>query len=133
VPHSDEVIIDVPPVVISSQGLVHHNGVVYAAFDNADLVRRQLGTTARPATVDARAWLRRGATVPRILGQQSFGSAPTLFDRCAWCEERFFPGEPATRFADRFLHDRRCREEFDRSLAEAELERAQATLRLTEA
>jgi hypothetical protein len=130
--HNEEVIAGVAPDAISAHGLIRNDGVYYAAFDDPNLVRGQLVYRAASAA-QTRGWLRQGATIRTALARPAVGAVPTLFDRCAWCDQRFAPGAPTLTYAGRYLHEQACREAFDRFLAEAELERAQATLRLLEA
>jgi hypothetical protein len=130
---NDDTAIATARAAAASDGLAYHDGVYYAAFHDATLVRRHLcAGAAADTTATARVWLRRGATVSGVVAHPTIGAVPGLFDRCGWCEQRFAPGAPAVTVAGRFLHEHACRQAFDRFIAEAELERAQAALRMME-
>ena len=130
---TDSLVADVEADVLATEGAFHVHGIDYAIFGDADLARRRLATRTADTVARVRAWTRRGALVDGLAIRPTLSSVPKLFERCAWCSKRFEPGAPAIVVATRHIHDRACRDEFDRFLAEAELARAQATLRTLEA
>jgi hypothetical protein len=130
---TDSLVDDVEADILATEGAFHVHGIYYAIFGDADLARRRLATRTADTVARVRAWTRRGALVDGQAMRPALGSVPRLFERCAWCGRRFEPGAPAIVVATRHIHDRACREEFDRFLCEAEIARAQATLQLVEA
>lgn len=130
--HTAEIIAGVEADVLAAEGAFHVDGTYYAIFGDADRARRRLGTRIADSVVRIHAWAFRGATVDGAPVRPTFVAVPQLLERCAWCGQRFEPDAPAVHVASRLLHDRACRDEFDRLIAEAEVDRAHATLRLVE-
>jgi hypothetical protein len=130
---NDGIVAGVEADILAAEGAFHVNGIYYAIFGDADLTRRRLATRTADAVTRTHAWARAGATVDGVGVRPTAAPALPITERCAWCGQRFAPGAAALAVAGRYIHDRACRDEFDRFLAEAELERAQTTLRLLEA
>jgi hypothetical protein len=129
---TDNLVADVEADIFATEGAFHVHGIYYAIFGDADLAHRRLAIRTADTVARVRAWTRRGALVDGLAIRPAIGSVPKLFERCTWCGKRFEPGAPAIVVATRHIHERTCREEFDRFLAEAEIARAQATLQMAE-